>query len=135
MVINKATYDQIASALSKHFDSLYYVEIETGKYMQFVESRIFGSWDIPDEGDDFFLFSTRNAHNYVHPDDLEMVLKNRDKKTILKKLSKRDSTTMMCRLICKGKIIHVRHVDIMCDDKKHILCCMENVESDFQEKE
>ena len=135
MVINKATYDQIANALSKHFESLYYVEIKTGKYMQIVPSGLFGDWKIPTEGDDFFLLSSRNASNFVHPDDLERVLKIHDKATVLENLSKADSYSMSCRLVTNGKVVHIRHIDIMCEDHKHILCCMENIEEEFKEKE
>ena len=34
-----------------------------------------------------------------------------------------------------GKIVHVRHVEVLCDDKKHLICCMEDIEAEFQEKE
>lgn len=135
MKIDQAAFNQIATTLARHFDSLYYVEIETGNYCEFVSARMLEGMNIPEEGDDFFARSKENAHKVVHPDDLERVLKFHDKDTILYNLALHDSYTLACRLILNGEIVHIRHIDIMCEDRKHIIFCMENVEEEHREKE
>ena len=135
MNIAQTAFNQVATTLARHFDSMYYIEIETGKYCEFMPAKLLEGLNIPKQGDDFFAFSRNNAHKVVHPDDLELVLKIHDKDEILNLLSENDSYTVGCRLIINGKIIHIRHIDIMCEDKKHFLFCMENVEDEFREAE
>ena len=134
MKIDQTALNHIATSLSKHFDSLYYVDIETGEFKEFVASDMLSKLGIPKEGEDFFYLSQTNAYKCVHPDDLETVRKLHDKNTVLERLSKDNHYSIVCRLILDGKIIHVRHIFVMCEDEKHLLCCMENVESEFQEK-
>ncbi len=135
MMIDQTAFNQIATTLAGHFDSLFYVEIETGHYTEFVPTQLFGEMQIPREGDDFFAMSTENAHKYVHPDDLELVLRIHDRETILANLAKSGSYTISCRLLIDGEIVHIRHVDLMCEDRKHFLFCMENINEEVRERE
>ncbi len=135
MEVDLTTFTHIANSLSKHFDSLYYVEIATGLYKEFIRPKLVSDWDIPREGKDFFFMAGKNACKFVHPDDLPDALKIHDKETILKNLAKNDTYSITCRLVIGGKIVHVRHVDIMCEDREHILCCMENIDDEVREKE
>ncbi len=135
MVIDQTVFNQVATTLARHFDSMYYVDIETGNYCEFTPACILEKMSIPKQGDDFFAYSCENAHKVVHPDDLDRVLNFHDKKTIMQNLEKNGSYMLSCRLLLDGKIVHVRHIDILCDDKKHIICCMENVEEEYREKE
>ena len=127
-------FTHIANSLSKHFDSLYYVEIDTGKYIEFIRPKLISEWDIPKEGDSFFFKASKNACKFVHPDDLQNVFKFLDKTTVLKKLAKVDTCSLTCRLVIDGKVVYVRHVNIMCEDRKHVLCCMENIDEEVRQK-
>ena len=42
--------DQIALTLTKHFDSLYYVDIETGNYTEFTSGQMLLPAEIPQNG-------------------------------------------------------------------------------------
>ena len=134
MKIDQTAFNLIATSLSKHYDSIYYVDIETGEYEEFKHSDKLKNLNIPPKGPDFFLQATNNAAKCVHPDDLELVLMIHDKATVQEFLSKTSYYSIICRTVLDGKVIHFRHVYILCDDKKHILCCMENIEAEFQAK-
>lgn len=125
----------IATALAKHFDSLYYVDIETSAYKEFVSSELFHKQKIPKQGSDFFELSRSNAEKYVHPDDLEHILNIHTKEYVIRKLSENNVFSTTCSLLIEGIVFHIRHVFILCDDKKHILCGMENIEKEFAERE
>lgn len=134
MKIDQTAFNLIASSLSKHFDSMYYVDIDTGEYEEFVHSEKLEKFNIPPKGKDFFSQSVQNAEKCVHPDDLSLVLMIHDKATVQDFLSKTSYYSIICRIIIEGKVIHIRHVYILCDDKKHVLCCMEDIEAEFQAK-
>ena len=135
MNIDQSAFNQVATTLAGYFDSLYYVEIETGKYVEFIPTKMFEELNIPKNGEDFFTMSRNNAPKYVHPDDLERVLRIHDRDVVLEYLKKSDSYSMVCRLVINGRIVHARHIDVMCEDRKHLLFCIENIDDEVREKE
>ena len=135
MNIDQIAINMIASALAKHFVSMYYVEIETGHFVECVPSRIFGVSDLPAEGEDFFALAKENAHNFVNPDDLKEMKTMYSKTAILNALSKTNPLIYDCRFEENGKVTHVRHVTFLCDDNKHLLCCLENIDKEYKARE
>ena len=135
MRIETSAFNQIATTLAGHFDSLFYVDMESGWYTEFIPTRLFEELHIPREGDDFFTMFKENAHKYVHPNDLSFVLHAHEKKSVLESLEKNDSFSVSCRLVIDGKIVYVRHINVMCKDKQHVLFCMENIDDEVRKKE
>lgn len=127
--------NQIALTLTKHYDSVYYVDIESGRYTEIVAMQEFEAMKIPKQGENFFADSRKNAQKCIHPGDLELVNQIYDKALMLNRLSNNGTYSMVYRLIVGGKIIHMRHSAYLCDDKKYILCCLENIEEEFRQKE
>ena len=135
MSIDQTAFNQIALTLAGHYDSVFYVEIETGRYKEFVPTQLFTELAIPESGEDFFAMSIQNAPRYVHPDDLERVLSIYDKVLLMENLAASGDYSLTCRLLIDGKILNVRQLYMMCEDRKHILCCMENIDAEVREKE
>jgi len=79
--------------------------------------------------------ATKNAYNYVHPDDLSKMLKIHDKENVLKNLAKGKSYSVSGRVVRDGKMVYTRFVVVMCEDQKHILCGMEDIDDEVREKE
>ena len=128
-------FSQVATTLARHFDSLYYIESDTGHYIEFLSPQMLSSTSTIEHGDDFFAAAIANSRKFVHPDDLERTCKLHNRETLLDILSRNKSCSNTLRLVIHGKIIHARHVYIMCEDKKHIIYCMENIDDEFMEKE
>ncbi len=133
-MIDQTAFNLIAETFASHYDSVYYVDAESGNYTVLVPSQILTKLNLPNEGEDFFAMAKANADKYVHPEDLDLVLLIHDKETIVEKVSKNGSYTVGCRLIIDGKTIHIRHVDMLCKDKKHILFCTEKIDDELLEK-
>lgn len=127
-------FREIGLALAKHFDSLYYIDIETGNYEEFIHMNLFDEVNIPDKGKDFFRDAQDNAYKCVHPYDLDRVIALHDKKTMLINLTLNSFYSTVYRLLVNGKTNHVRHISIMCEDQKHIICCLENIENEIRAK-
>ena len=134
-MIDQTAFNQIAETLAAHYDSVFYVDAESGQYTELVPTQILAELRIPEEGQDFFSMAKANADKYVHPDDLDLVLMIHDKKTIVDTVTKAGSYSVSCRLLIDGNIKHIRHVDMLCEDRKHILFCMENIDDEVREKE
>ena len=132
MNIDQMAFSQVASTLAKQFDSMYYVDIESDNFIEFFHSEMLKDLFLPEQGVDFFAFLSEQAKRVVHPDDLDYVLKLIDKEALLKKLHENNSSLIICRFILNGKIIHICHMSVLCDDKKHILGCIRNIEYEKQ---
>ena len=59
--LNQIALNQIALTLTKHFDCLYYVDIETGKYTEYTSGQMLETTGIPHSGADFFTETQQYA--------------------------------------------------------------------------
>lgn len=135
MTIDKTANDLIASALSRQYVSMYYVDIETGNFKQLVPSRVIGVKDMPKEGDNFFDIARENAPEFVDSKDLDELMLVYDKKSIIRKIDNKKPFIVDCRFVYNGEVVHVRHITMLCDDNRHMLCCLENIDKEYYEKE
>lgn len=128
-------YKQVATTLSAHFDGLYYVDIETGSYVEFVPISILKEMGLPSRGKNFFTDAVRCAKRCVHPEDLDQALTFLDKEKMLDYLSQNGSHTATYRIVSDGEITHLRHMEYLSEDKKHIVFCARNVEAEYRKEE
>lgn len=135
MNLDQTAFGLVATTLAKEFDSLYYVDTETDNFIEFFHSQMLDELNLPAQGEDFFMFLSEQAKRIVHPDDLENVLQLINKESLLKKLSENNSSLVVCRFILSGNITHICHFSVMCEDKRHILGCIKNIESEFIDRE
>ena len=137
MDLDNNVLEQIAYSLAGHYLCVYYVNINSGRYIVFTgEARDEDKeHDLPTEGENFFVDTLKNAPLFVHPDDIDLMLKAYNKETFLAKLAKNDHYTISFRSLVDGVVSHKRHVVILCKDKRHAICCLEDVEAEYQEKQ
>lgn len=135
MSVDKEILSQIATALAAHFDVLYYIDFETGNYTKFISSVVITELEMPLNGEDFFEVALNNSPKFVHPDDLEREIKLYDKAAVAENLKENGSYSMIYRTLTNGNVVHVRQTYIQCEDKKHILCCIENIEEEYRIQE
>lgn len=128
-------YKQIALTLATHFDGLYFIDIESGGFNEFVTVHELKEAGLPSRGKDFFKAAVKTARKCVHPDDLEIALEFLDKDKMLKHLAGHDSQVAIYRLVTDGEITHMRHVGFLSEDKKHIVFCVKNVEAEYRAAE
>lgn len=135
MTIDQSVFNQIATTLARHFDSLYYVEIKTGNFLQFFPDRSYETVSFPNTGEDFFELARENARKFVHPADQEALIKMYNKESIPSIFGDGDSYSCICRGLLNGKLTHLRHILLKCADKTHVICCLEDIDEEIREKE
>lgn len=137
MDIDLNMLNQIAFSLAAHYLCVYYVNINSGRYIVFTgEARQDDkNFDLPPEGENFFTDCLKNAPLFIHPGDLETMTKAYDKAALLNRLAKQDHFSIAFRTQINGIEKHMRHVVILCKDKRHVVCCLEDVEAEYQEKQ
>lgn len=135
MIKDSETFNQIALSLARHYECVYYVDLESGHYVVYTEDAAFSETDYPSEGDHFFEDAVKNADVFIHPGDLELMLNVYKKDNVIANLAQSGDYSVIFRAVAKGRVIHMRHVEIMCDDGKHVVFCLENIEKEYREKE
>ncbi len=131
---NREALSQMGITLANHFDCVHYIDIKTGNYYEYVHMESIDKLGIPESGEDFFADFRSNAAKWIHPGDLQLAMYIQDKKVIAKKLSHDKTLSMVYRMIINGSTEHVRLIYVMCEDKEHIICCLERIEDEIRTK-
>ncbi|WP_026834902.1 sensor domain-containing diguanylate cyclase [Eubacterium xylanophilum] len=134
MEFKQLEFSEIGVALAKRFDCLNYIDITTGAYSVCVRRKVFTRISFPNEGKDFFEDFNIYAPTFIHPDDVENVLKLHNRENLINHLKKNETYSIVYRLIDDSKSIHVRHMGLLSDDRKHMIICVENIEEEIREK-
>ena len=105
----KEAYNQITAGLAGQYDTLYYINLETNKYVVSSSTDEFKSLNVPATGNDFFAESRRSIRKYVHPEDQDQITKLHFKDTMLENLKHRNSYSVTYRMVINEQVKHVRH--------------------------
>lgn len=121
-------YTEVAKALSKSYDAIYFVNTYDNSYKIFNEELQFQKLDIELKGQDFFKESLINITKVVHENDINVVRDFIDKRNLLQKLQNGETVSQVYRLIIEGQPIYYRmKVMRIQSDKEHIIVATENV--------
>ena len=127
----KEIYDHIATSLAEAYEAIYYINIETGEYLEFSTSPEYASMNVPMEGHDFFAENPENVEKFVHPDDREFSLSLHSKEAMLKNLKNRKSFSYNYRVMVNGQPRHFQFTMLRANDDNHIILCEKDAEDEF----
>ena len=120
-------YTQIAAGLANDYEAIYYINIETGKYMEVSVSETYEAMNVPMEGEDFYEETRENARRYAHPDDREFAVSMYYKETMLKNLEGRKSYSYRYRIMVGDEARYYRFVVMLSEDGKHFVLCDKDI--------
>ena len=128
----KEIYNQITASLAQQYDTLYYIDLETNKYLEISATDEYKKLNVPATGKDFFADSRRSIRKYVHPEDQDKVTKIHYKDAMLNNLKRKKSFSLAYRLVVNEQIKNIRHTEIMANDGKHIIVCIKNIDHEVK---
>lgn len=115
-------YTHIAQTLARGYTDLYYVNLDTGEFIEYVPDETSGALREARRGGDFFDECKIEAEMYVHPDDRAAFVKALDKPTLLDALARNRNFIMAYRLLTEGGSTYVTmKVSRMEDDERFII--------------
>ncbi len=123
----KSIYSQIASSLATDYDAIYYINIETGKFLEISASDSYRSLDVPSMGKDFYNKTRENVIRYVHPDDRAFAESMYFKETMLKNLQGRRSYSYQYRIMTGDEARYYRFTVMLSDDGEHFVVCDKDI--------
>ena len=124
---DRERYTQIAAGLANDYEAIYYINIETGKYMEVSVSETYEAMNVPMEGEDFYEETRENARRYAHPDDREFAVSMYYKETMLKNLEGRKSYSYRYRIMVGDEARYYRFVVMLSEDGKHFVLCDKDI--------
>lgn len=124
----KERYSQIATSLATDYDVIYYVQIETGEFMEISSSAMYQTLNVPMQGRDFYQETRDNAAKYAHPDDRAFALSMYDKETMTKNLEDRRSYSYQYRIMVGDEARYFRFVVLLAGDDEHFVMCAKDIQ-------
>ena len=131
-----ATYANIARALAADYYNIYYVDLETGDYIEY--SSPVGGEELADEGHGkhFFEAARESVLTRFYEEDREPFLKSFTKENVLRELEEHGAYTATYRLMDTGTPMYVRMKAMrMRQDGKHLIIGISVVDSQMKQRE
>jgi len=99
----KKLYDDIARGLADDYAAMYYIDINTGEFLEYITSQEYMDMNIPVFGQDFYAETLANIEQYVYPDDQELARSYYSKEAMLANLEGRKSYSYKYHLMVDGQ--------------------------------
>ena len=131
---NGTTYEHMAKALASDYRYLYYVNIETG---DFIEYSTAGNdiISIEKHGDDFFRIALANAAKQLHPDDVVNFTRRFSKDNILESIERYGSFSYIYRLLMGSDYKYVSMKAMSMRESKHIIIGVSDIDMLMRQRE
>ena len=123
------TYIHIAHALARAYMDLFYVNMDTGEYIEFHTEEEYGVLTEARRGSDFFESCKREAKLYVHQDDQAAFIQAMNRQFLEEALAGNRVYELPYRRIKRGNPFHVlMNVSRMKDDDRFIVIAVKDVD-------
>ncbi|MBR2287391.1 MAG: GGDEF domain-containing protein [Clostridia bacterium] len=131
------TYGRIAQALAGDYFSIYYVDIDTDRFVEFSAHSDYRDLGIEQSGEDFFALSRRNGLRVVYPEDQHLFMEAFTKENILAALEKSGVFTLSYRLVLDGvpNYVAMKAIRMEDGDEHHIVVGVSNIHSEVQRQQ
>ena len=127
----KEIYDNIATRLAENYEAIYYINIETGAFLEFSKSDEYAAMQVPVVSRDFYEETRLNIDRFVHPDDREFAKNLHQKETMLKILEDKKSYSYKYRLLINGQQKHYTFTLMLAPDGKHFIISETNIDDEI----
>ena len=103
---SEMTFSRLALSLARDYVSVYYINIETGAYIEYGATSGSDKLLVLSSGEDFFKDAFTSGEFLVHPDDRREFFARISKKSFLEVISTGVPFTLNYRLLVDGKYLH-----------------------------
>ncbi len=128
---DKDTYDNIATILAEGYEVMFYIDINTGEFLEFSKSSQYDSMDVPTAGKDFYAETRANALRYAHPDDREFAESLYYKDVMVNNLEGRKSFSYKYRIKVGEAYKFFLFTVMRAHDDRHFVLYVKDIEEDI----
>ncbi|MBR4515491.1 MAG: GGDEF domain-containing protein [Lachnospiraceae bacterium] len=130
---SEMTFSRLALSLARDYVSVYYINIETGAYIEYGATSGSDKLLVLSSGEDFFKDAFTSGEFLVHPDDRREFFARISKKSFLEVISTGVPFTLNYRLLVDGKYLHysLKTTQGIGSDDNYMIVGVKNVEKQF----
>ena len=134
---NTLDFDSLAKALTSDMESIYYIDLETGTYSEFVSHGPYGTLGLRNSGANFFDECKTNTPKVVYSEDQEMVAGALEREHLLGIIEQRGTFSMDYRLVIKGRPLYYRLKAIPAEQNgyQHLIIGVSNVDAQLNDSQ
>ena len=131
------TYSSIARALAADYFSIYYVDMETDRFIEYSAHENARGFEIETEGEDFFNLCRQNIRQTCCPDDVEDFLTAFTKENLLKAKATTGVFTLSYRMMFDGvpTYVHMKATCMEDKDDPHIVIGVSNIDEQMRREQ
>ncbi|MCR5628742.1 GGDEF domain-containing protein [Eubacterium sp.] len=117
-----ATYSQISGALASRYEVLYFINIEDNSFIQYSSSKEYSELGVTVKGENFFEESDKDIRQFIHPDDVDYLLKHIQKDFLIKELNELGTVILAYRQLWGSEYQYMNMIVLRPkNDDKHIV--------------
>ena len=131
------TFGRVASALAGDYFSIYVVDLDTDRFVEYFATEEYDKLGVEKTGEDFFNVSRRNMSRLVYEDDRERVMGTFYREKIMSILERDRIFTMKYRLVFRDTPVWVSMKATLLEDKdgRHLIIGTNNIEAQMEREE
>ncbi len=126
-------YNRIVRSLAQIYESIYYVDIETGEYTVYAAARRETSFDVINNGTDFFADFEEDVRCNIVPEDRDMIGSIINRETLKNTYDSKTLNTSF-RALVKGVVIYMNLMVAWAEDRKNVIIGITNVDKQMRKE-
>ena len=130
----RITYEKVAKALAGDYFSIYIVDPDTDKFVEYSATEEYDELGVEKEGNDFFNLSRKNMERLIFTEDRERFLGTFYKEKVMSILERDGSFTMKYRLVSGDAPFWVSMKATLFEDKdgRHLIIGTNNIDAQMK---
>ena len=131
------TFGRVASALAGDYFSIYVVDLDTDRFVEYSATKEFDTLGVEKNGEDFFNLSRRNMSRLIYEDDRERFMGTFYREKVMSILERDKIFTMKYRLVFGDTPVWVSMKATLLEDKdgRHLIIGTNNIEAQMEREE
>ncbi|MBQ3365328.1 MAG: response regulator [Acidaminococcaceae bacterium] len=131
------TFGRVATALAGDYFSIYVVDLDTDRFVEYSASKEFDTLGVEKTGEDFFNVSRRNMSRLIYEDDRERFMGTFYREKVMSILERDKIFTMKYRLVFGDTPVWVSMKATLLEDKdgRHLIIGTNNIEAQMEREE
>ena len=131
-----SAYSHIAQALAQGYTDLYYVNTDTGEFIEYRSDEKSGTLTEVRRGKDFYERCAKEAGVYVYPEDREAFAEAMNRERLAEALDKDRVSELTYRRISEGNPVYVQmRISRMEDDKRFIVIAVSDIDELMRQRD
>ncbi|MBQ2159079.1 MAG: response regulator [Oscillospiraceae bacterium] len=127
-------YTHIAKTLARDYTDMFYVNLDTEEYVEYLRGETGGSFSEMRRGWHFFSDCRQELSERIDPEDREAFLRAMERRTLMKALSRKDTFMMTFRILGENGSTYVSmKASRMEDDEHFIIVGITDVDAEMRE--